>query len=475
MARVKSTAPKAFKHQLVSLKHDESTPEVFDCSDPGTGKTYVRIMAYAKRRRAGKAGKLLVLAGKSLLRSVWQADFHKFANDMRVIVSITGKHEQCFAEDGDVYVMNHDAVKWLAKKNKKFFAAFTDLVVDESTAYKHHTSQRSKAAYKVSLNFARRAAMTGTPNSLSITDVWHQMMIVDHGRRLGKSFYAFRNAVCEPVQKGNNINAVEWTDKEGAEEAVFAMLTDVVIRHKLEECVDMPQNHTYAMPYYLTPKQQRVYDDMLAKQIIEIYGDPLALEKIRLGAKIQPKGHITAINAASMAAKLMQITSGAVYTNDSDKYEVIDEARYAMILDLIEERDHSLTFFFWKHQRDLLIAEAERRGISFAMIDGSVKEEERARIVAAYQDGAYQTVFAHPKSTAHGLTFTKGATTIWSCPTHDLEIFKQGSRRQYRIGQTRKTENIVICAENTIEQKAYDNMLVKDARMTRLLDLFSTL
>lgn len=447
---------KPFKHQALSLKHDEKNPYVFDCSSPGTGKTAVRIWSYAKRRRANKAGKMLVLASKSLLRSVWANDFKKFAPDINVVVSVTGKHEESFAKDGDVYVLNHDAVKWLAKKNKKFFNSFTDLVIDESTAFKHGTNQRSKAAGKVAKWFDRRCCMTGTPNGRSITDVWHQMMIVDGGQRLGKSFFAFRAATCEPIQKGRNVNAVEWHDKEGAEEAVFAMIQDVVIRHKFQDCTDVPPNHQYTLPYQLTPLQQRAYDQMAERAIAEIR-----------------KEHVTAINAASVATKLLQIASGAVYTGEGDKYALVDDQRYHMILDLIEEREHSVCFFFWKHQRDMLLQLADKRGITFTMIDGSVGERDRERIVREYQAGKYQALFAHPKSAAHGLTLTRGTATIWASPTYDLEIFKQGSQRTYRIGQTQKTENIVVIAEGTIDERVYDAMLVKDARMTRLLDLFS--
>jgi SNF2 family DNA or RNA helicase len=94
--------------------------------------------------------------------------------------------------------------------------------------------------------------------------------------------------------------------------------------------------------------------------------------------------------------------------------------------------------------------------------------------VQGYQAGVYQAMFAHPKSAAHGLTLTRGNSTIWSCPTYDLEIFKQGSKRQHRIGQTQKTENIVIVAKGTIEERVYDLMLAKDARMTNLLELFGS-
>lgn len=421
-----------------------------------TGKTYVRIMAFAKRRKA-KGGCMLVVAPRSLLRSVWLNDIKKFAPHIKVSVCDAANRDKGFAADADVYVTNTDAAKWLAAQKTPFFKKFTELVIDESTAFKHSTSQRSKAMGKIAKHFEYRACMTGTPNSLSITDVWHQAFILDGGKRLGNSFYKFRDSVCTPKQVGRQAQMVRWEDKDGAEEAVFGLLSDIVVRHRFEDCVDIPANHQYTVDYDLTPKQMKAYLDMEQTQL-------LTLSK---------SNHVTAINAAAVATKLMQISSGAVY-DGTGKYQVVDTARYEMILDLIEQRKHSLTFFMWQHQRDMLVAEAEKRGISFCLLDGSTSDRDRDEMVKGYQAGVYRTMFAHPQSAAHGLTLTRGTATIWSCPTHNLEHFKQGSKRIPRMGQTQKTETIVVTAKGTIEELVYQKMLVKDARMTNLLELFAS-
>ncbi|MDM0116877.1 DEAD/DEAH box helicase [Variovorax sp. J22R133] len=474
-----------FAHQELSLKFSAANEVVYDTSDPGTGKTLVRILAFARRRRKG-GGCALVLAPKSLLTSVWFNDYKKFAPDMKVVVATADNRAEAFAEDADVYVTNLDAAVWLAKQKKNFFVKFDTLDVDEITAYKYHTSQRSKAAAKIACHFTYRAGMTGTPNGRSITDVWHQVYLLDGGHRLGPSFYGFRGSVCAPRQVGRDPRAVQWEDKEGAEEAVFGLLSDIVIRHKFEDCVDIPALHQYTVPYNLTKKQMTAYAQMEATQIMTLHKHTAASAAARLtnkvllrpgvvpGVPIPAHATVTAINAAAVATKLLQIASGAVYESEG-KYHLVDTGRYELILDLVEQRAHSLVFFHWTHQKDFLVKEATKRGISFAVIDGTVSDAERNRIVTAYQLGKYQTLFAHPKSTAHGYTFTKGNTTIWSSPTYDLEIFKQGSKRQHRIGQTQKTENIVIVAPGTIDEKVYDAMLTKDARMTNLLDLFGTI
>lgn len=448
---------KPMAHQRASLAHSDKSPIVYDASDAGTGKTAVRVWSFAKRRKKnGK--KALILAPRTLLRSAWANDFKKFAPNLTVSIATAANREKAFAVDADAYITNHDAVKWLAKKPKHWFAQFDELIIDEPTAFKHHASQRSRAAYKIREHFKYRRCMSATPNSNGICDIWHQVMLLDDGKRLGSSFYGFRNTVCVPKQVGRDRNAIEWTDKAGAEEAVFGLLSDIVIRHRIEDCVDIPPTHHYQIEYDLVPAQRKVYDQMEMAQLL-----------------VMKQGTaISAINAAAVATKLLQICSGAVYDNDS-KYHLIDTGRYEMILDLVEARKHSLVFFNWKHQKDQLTKLAEARGITFCTLDGSAGDEERSAMVAAYQAGAYQVMFAHPRSAAHGLTLTKGTATIWSGPIYDLELFEQGNKRQARIGQKEKTEVIMILAKDTIEEGVYDLLMGKNARMKTLLDLFESL
>jgi SNF2 family DNA or RNA helicase len=402
---------------------------------------------------------MLVLAPRSLLRSVWVNDIRKFAPQLSVSVADAANRAAAFEAEADVYVTNVDAVKWLDEQTPDFFERFDELVIDESTAYKHHTSQRSKAVARISKFFRNRCCLTGTPNGNTITDVWHQAYILDGGARLGNSFYRFRDSVCTPTQVGRNANALKWTDKEGAEEVVFSLLSDIVIRHKFEDCVDIPPNHQYTLDYELTPKQMRSYIELETSQMLTLRGKSPA---------------ILAINAAAVATKLLQVASGAVY-DGMGSYQVIDTARYEMIIDLVEQRKHSLVIFLWKHQRDALIAEAKKRGVTYEVLDGETSDKDREAIVAGFQAGRYQVIFGHPKTVAHGYTLTRGTATIWASPTYDLEHFKQGSKRMHRIGQTQKTETIIIVAKGTIDEKAYELMEGKNARMKNLLDLFGTL
>lgn len=446
------TRYKPMTHQNFSLKFLASNDEVFDMSDPGTGKTMPEILDFERRRK--KKGKCaLVLASKSLLESAWGDDIKKFAPNLTYSVAYAENREKAFAANADIYITNHDAAKWLEKKPKSFFAKFDTLILDESSAFKHHTSQRSKSVAKIAKFFQRRRLMSGTPNTNGISDIWHQMFIVDGGKRLGKSFYAFRSAVCTPIQVGRDADMIKWVDKPNAEAIVGALIQDVVIRHKFEDCVDIPPNHKYSVNYHLNKKHMAAYKELLDDSILKL--------KDR---------NVTAINKAVLYGKLLQLASGAVYGDDG-QYALIDTGRYELTMDMVEERSHSIVFFYWQHQRDELVKQAEKRGIPYAVFDGSVvKKGAREAITDHFQKGFYRVIFAHPKSAAHGLTWTKGAATIWPSATPNLEWYLQGLKRIYRIGQTQKSETIMIISPGTLEEQVYESLQAKNVKLTTLLD-----
>lgn len=421
-------------------------------SDAGTGKTPVHITDFATRRRNG-GGAALVLCPKSLISCAWGKDIKTFAPDLRSSLIYADNRAEGFLADADFYITNIDASTWLAEQPKKFFNKFDTLIIDESTAYKHATSKRSRAVAKIIKYFEYRRLLSGTPTSNGICDLWHQMFICDGGKLLGSSFYAFRSATCTPVQVGNNTQAIQWIDKPGIETVVGALIAPVVIRHKFEDCVDIPPNHQFAVEYELSPKHRRMYEEL----------------ELRSSLMIKEK-KVTAVNGAVLYNKLLQSASGASYTDDTT-YALLDTGRYELIGDLIDQRKHSVVFFNWTHQRDELIKIAKKEKWSYALIDGTVtKKGERERIVSEYQEGKYKVLFAHPQSAGHGLTLTRGTTTIFASPTPNLEHFLQAYKRIYRISQKEKTETIMVIAKDTIDEHVWDSCQRKDLKQSELLE-----
>jgi hypothetical protein len=234
----------------------------------------------------------------------------------------------------------------------------------------------------------------------TICDLWHQIYLLDEGKRLGSSFYQFRSATCEPNQVGPSTKMVQWADKPGIEELITSMISDITIRHRFEDCVDIPSNHLYSVEIDLEPRHLKLYRKFEETQLASINGKT-----------------ITAINAAVLNNKLLQVASGASY-HDQGGYSLIDTTRYELIADLVEARKHSTVWYLWLHQLEELKKTFAARKIPFVVWD-----PDHPMIEQEFQAGKYQAILCHPQSAGHGLTFTRATASILCSPTYNLEHY----------------------------------------------------
>lgn len=444
----------SWKHQIQTTEFCRTHKAVFDTSDPGTGKT----RAHAESIRG--SGRVLITCPTTLMRAAWGNDLDEFTPHLTYAYADADTRMDAFQSGAQVIIINTDGIKWVAENIKKLgnLKDFKRLIVDESAYYKHHTSQRSKALVKVSRYFDERACLTGTPNPISVTELWNQLFVLDDGKRLGTSFYQFRNSTQVSEQVGPSAQHVNWVDRPGAEEAVRELIADITIRHSFEEVMThVPPNHTTAYEFELSKKAQKFYEEMRDTSILKL-----------------KDASTTAVHAAVLRSKLLQIASGAVYTvseDDNSTYSLLCNKRYQFIADLVETREHSVTFFLWRHQKEELAREYAKRGITFAIIDGGVKPADRDRIVKQFQNGDLDNVLLHPATGAHGLTLTAGDTTFWASPTSQADFLKQGKHRIYRGAQDKVTNTVLVHAKNTVEAIVYERLNTRTSRMNDFLSM----
>lgn len=453
MAKAKGVS--FYDHQKQTIALRKRSDIILDLSEPGTGKTLAHCEDFRDHRnRRGGAG--LVICPLSLVGAVWPVDMAKLDRGIDVSCAYAKNRVEAFKPGHDLYVTNYEGLKYLSENwvQMKKKLGIDWMLIDEGTAMKNPQAQRTKAAIRIAKDIEHRAILSGTLGSKSILDYWAPMQIVDRGKRLGAIYSAFRAATCTPIQVGPSKNMVQWVPREGAYEAVAALIADISIRHVLEECHDMPGQILHNLVVKLPAKLQRLYDQMAREQAV------ILKDKV-----------ITAINGGVAANKLLQIAAGSIYDNEQ-LIEVLDDCRAEMIADLCEERDHTIIAFVWHHQRDMIIKALEKRGRKVAYIDGTVAGNKRQQIVEDYQLGMYDDILLHPAAAAHGLTLTRATTTIWASPTYNYEWFDQLNRRAYRIGQTRRCEVIVITAEGTLDMHAYEVCLNHGAGM---LEMFSAI
>jgi SNF2 family DNA or RNA helicase len=425
-------------------------------SDAGTGKTraWLEVLRHRFKVHGGKA---LIIAPKTILKSAWVEDIRKFTPELTYSVAYAQNRKKAFEADVQIYITNHDAVKWLQKHRKTAIEGrgFHSIIIDESTAFKHRTSQRSKALAKLVDLFQFRTNLTGTPNPNGLLDLWHQVFLLDGGTHLGSSFFRYRAVVCTPKQVGPSPNHLQWRDQEGAAEAVADLLEDITVRHRFEDCTDIPENHEYTVDFELNAQHRQAYETLRQHAILEL-----------------KEGGITAFNAGVLRNKLLQLASGAVY-DDEGIVQLYDTDRYELVLELAEQRPQSIVAFNWRHQRDQLTQLADKRGITHGLIDGTVSAKRRDEIVEQYQAGLLRIIFAHPASAGHGLTLTRGTATIWSSPVYNAEHYVQFNKRIYRIGQRHKTETLIVVAKNTIDVDVAQRLMAKIYKMDDLLEMLT--
>ena len=440
-----TTIPAPYAHQKITTDFIVDTNTCLITSDPGTGKTRAVLDAHVIL-----GGKTLVLAPLSILEAAWGEDINKFQPEIKYGVAYAKNRKQVFEDnENEMVITNFEAVNFLSK-NTHYCEQFDTIVIDEFTAFKNREAKRSKNLKKIISYFTNRIAMSGTPNSNTILDIWHPALLIDDGKRLGTRFYAFRHQVCTPKFNGF---ANEWIDKPGIEEAVADKLSDISIRFALSDCIDLPDNIVRTVNTKLTPNIQKQYKTLADESVL-----------------YTKSGTVNAVNAAARVKKLLQLVTGAVYDEDG-VVQFVHQERYDIVMTLVNQRAHSLVAFNWKHVRDALVELANKEGITYDVIDGTVPAERRKDIVARYQAGQIKVLFCHPQSASHGLTLTRASTVIWCSPTYNAEHYQQFNQRIYRAGQTQKTETILIQARGTWEPEVYKKLNTKLGRMENLLHI----
>ena len=97
---------------------------------------------------------------------------------------------------------------------------------------------------------------------------------------------------------------------------------------------------------------------------------------------------INAVHAGAKVKKLLQLCTGALYDEEGRVIKIHKE-RYDLVMSLVLERRCSLVAFNWRHEREQLVALANKYKIKYAVIDGQTPAAKRADIVDRFQAGQY--------------------------------------------------------------------------------------
>lgn len=437
-----------FAHQKATAEFLSLRPKAFCFSQAGTGKTASVIWAADYLMKIGKVSRVLILCPLSIMRAAWQQDLFKFAmhRSCSVCHGSAKRREQILKEGSEFVILNFDGLSTV--QDAVMAGGFDLIVVDEATAYKNPSTNRWKVLKKVSDSVARLWMLTGTPAAQSPVDAYGLAKLVNP-LNTPKWAGAFRDKVMYQITQ------YRWVPRPQAAEIVHNILQPA-IRFEKAQCLDLPPVTYMERDAPLTPMQQRYYNELKTQLHFTVGADS-----------------VTAVNAAVGINKLLQIASGAVYTEDGSVMEFDVSNRLNVVLEAVEEASNKVLIFVpFTHTIELLKRKLEAADIPCGVINGAVSMNARSEIIKDFQEKADPKVLIiQPQAAAHGITLTAADTIIWYAPITSVEMYIQANARIDRPGQFNPM-TVIHIQGSPVESRLYGMLQNKINDHTRLVDLY---
>lgn len=395
--------------------------------DLGLGKTLTSLTAIADLSDGFEVTKTLVIAPLRVANTTWHKEINSWEHVKHLKYSICTGNEKsrisALFKDADIYIINRENVKWLVDYYGKKWP-FDMVVIDESSSFKSHSSQRWKALRKVLPYVDRMVQLTATPASNGLLDLWPQIYLLDIGQRLGRSMTAFKSSFFQADYMG-----YKFTPKDGANEKIYALIDDICMTMRAEDYLEMPPKIDLVEYCPIAPKLMRDYRELEKQFIAEINGTELAV-----------------FNAAALANKLLQFCSGAAYTDDLGNYIEIHSAKLDALAEIIEQNPDENILVAYNYKTDL-----ERITARF---QDAVVMDKKGDAVDKWNNGEIKLLLAHPASAGHGLNLQHGGNVIvWFGLNWSLELYQQFNGRLHRQGQTKPVRVIHLVVPETIDDR----------------------
>ena len=380
--------------------------------------------------------------------SAWRNDLFTFAMHRSVSVAYGSakKRSEIIQSKSDFVIINYDGVEIV--RDAIANGGFDLIIVDEATHYKNPQTKRWKILQSLLKPDTWLWMMTGTPAAQSPLDAYGLAKLVNP-KAVPKFFSAFRDQVMFKVTQ------FRWIPKENASEIVHNALQPA-IRFTKEQCLDLPEMTYVKREVEMTRQQLKYYEELRKRMSI-----------------VAAEEQITSANAAVNMNKLLQLSAGALYTNNGEAIEFDIKHRYKVLKEVIDETSNkALIFVPFKHVIDILTEKLENDGVTVAVIRGDVPAHKRTEIFKRFQEQTDPEVLViQPQSAAHGVTLTAADTVVWWGPTPSLETYAQANARVHRSGQ-RHPCTVIQLQGSPVERHIYQLLDNRIDVHTKMIDLY---
>ena len=486
----KGSSLKLFPYQRVDAEFMATVGQLILANEPGLGKTGATIRAVQLMCKLGMDPlPVLVICPNSLKFTVWQEGFALWAPELKVTVidGSAGKRRKQLLEPSDVYVINWESVRLHSRLAPYGQIQLTDaekaikelneldlrtVIMDEAHRLKDPAAKQTRAAWAVAHGAVYRFALTGTPVTKNVGDLWALLHAVHPRGFPAKTKFINRYA----QTTFNFFGGMEITGiNPGTRDELFKMVDPLLRRvpkqaalPQLPEKLPVQYRHTP-----MTPKQQKAYDQMAE-------GMMASLNEL-----------LVAPNPLSQLTRLAQFAAAAAEV-EPDQYgpdgELVQRGRVKLVapsskvddlVDLLEEMgDAPLVVGAVSRQLvELAAKKLESLNISHGLITGAQSSAERAKIVTAFQAGHIRVVLLTLGAGAEGITLTRADTFLFMQESWSEVQNLQAQDRVHRIGsEGHKAIRIIVqITPNSIEERKISVLADKREQMQEVVRDAATL
>ena len=433
-----------YKHQMETIQHMLCNKRAYDFSDLGSGKTSSSIWFSDILLEAGKIKKVLIVCPLSIINAVWAEEIKAVVpnRSYSIVHGTRAARIKALQKDAHFYITNHDAPR--TYEAELLAMKFDVVIMDEVDAFKNAQSKRSKAMQRICAKAKAVYGLTGTPMANSPTDAFGIAKVVNPDRL--PTPYITRWRQLTMTQYGEHI----WEPNKDAERIVHNVLQPA-IRHRLEDCVDIPDMTFEYREFELEAKQKKIYKEMYNHQLVEL-----------------KEGLIVASTAAVKFTKLLQISAGVVYDNDGNPIVLNTKEKVNDILRVQKEAGQVIVFVQFveviKHLVKIIPNARE--------LYGDVPQKTRANTIKDFRAGDFNILIAQPRIAAHGLNLQFCNHIIFFTPILGNSYYRQAIGRVRRSGQT-KPQVIINYYSSKAEKHLYKTLETKDVSSQMLLDMYN--
>lgn len=439
---------KPFKHQITTSEFLSAHKRGYCLNEAGTGKTSSVVWAFDYLKNKGKVNRMLVICPLSIMQPAWQADIFNTAMHRTVGVAhgTTAQRKKVFAENTDIVIINYDGVEIM---QKEILAGKFDLIViDEANYIKNVKTRRWKSINKIVNESTWVWLLTGTPACQSPFDAYGLARLINPSS-VPRYAGTFKDMVMQKISE------YTWIPRPQAQSIVHKTLQPAV-RFEKRECLDLPDIMYTERNVEMTPEQTKYYNKLKKEMIIE------------LGSE-----EITALNAATMMTKLLQVSSGAAYTADKKVIEFDYSSRYNVLEEIITEASHKVIIFCqFRSIITSLQNKLNKSNITCDIIHGGVSANKRTQVIKTFQEREDPRVLIiQPQAASHGITLHAANVAVFWTPVTSVETYIQCCARIDRAGQ-KNPMTVVNLQGSENEKRLYQYLRSKIKNHDKLIDLF---